>query len=140
MKFAPIVLAQSFRFFCLTVGTYFSVTVINYPRSSDRVWHVRLPPITSDYYFPRHKFSNWSVFTFDFPPDPPILRSVGQWDTALKSCILPTKPRLPILDQSEYQKGYKLTLQELIKSSKVSPPVSKCHFPSSMHTRSWWWL
>ena len=28
------------------------VTVKNYPRSSDLVWHVRLPPITSDFHFP----------------------------------------------------------------------------------------
>ena len=34
-----------------TVGPNFTMAVKHYPRSSDRVWHVRLPPITSDYYF-----------------------------------------------------------------------------------------
>ena len=77
MKFALIVLVPSFWSHCQTIEPNFSVTVKNYPRSSDQVWHVRLPLITSDYYFPWQKFSHWP----DFPPDLPILWSVGQWDT-----------------------------------------------------------
>ena len=55
VKFAPVVFARSFRSHCPTVGPNFSMAVKHYPpppRSSDRVWHVRLPPITSDYHFP----------------------------------------------------------------------------------------
>ena len=33
--------------------------------------------------FTRRKFSHWSDFSTDFPPDPPILQSVRQWDAGL---------------------------------------------------------
>ena len=45
-----------------------------------KVWHGRLPPNTSDYYFPPTQV----LPLLDFPSDPPILRSVGQWDAGLR--------------------------------------------------------
>ena len=51
--------------------------------TSDRrtkVWHGRLPPITSIYYFPPMQVLPLPNFSPDFPSDHPILRSVGQWD------------------------------------------------------------
>ena len=54
--------------------------------TSDRrtkVWHGRLPPITYDYYFPLTQVLPLLDFSSDFSTDPPILRSVGQWDAGL---------------------------------------------------------
>ena len=48
--------------------------------TSDRrtkVWHVRLPPITSDYYFTPTQVLPLPDFSSDFSSDPSILRSVG---------------------------------------------------------------
>ena len=53
-----------------------------------KVWHVSLPPITSDYYFPLMQFLPLPDFPSDFPPDPPILLSVGQWDAGFKKILL----------------------------------------------------
>ena len=54
--------------------------------TSDRrtkVWHGRLPLITSDYYF-----SPTQVLPLpDFSSGPPILRSVGQWDVGLNGVL-----------------------------------------------------
>ena len=56
-----------------------------------KVWHGRLPPITSDYYFPPTQVLPLPDFSSDFSPDPPILWSVGQWDAGFRPLhILPS--------------------------------------------------
>ena len=78
-----IVLARSVWSHSLTFGPNFSMTVKNYLRSSDWVWHVRLQLITSDYYFPLTQVLRLAQFSSDFPPNPPIgiiFWSVGSRD------------------------------------------------------------
>ena len=78
MKFVPIVLARSFQSHRPTVEPIFSVTVNNYPLIADQVWHVRLPPNTSDTPPPPTQVLPWSDFISAFPPDPPICWVMGR--------------------------------------------------------------
>ena len=86
MKFAVIMIHRSFRFHCATVGSNFSMTVTNYPRSSD-------PSLTCQ--------TNADHFQLLFSPDTssptdpifhpifhPTLRSVGQRDAGLSSSFM----------------------------------------------------
>ena len=83
MKFAPIVLARSFRSNCPTVGSNFSITLKNYSRSSDRAWHVRLLLITSDNNFPPMQVLQLARFFIRFSTRSSDL--FGQWDAGLSS-------------------------------------------------------
>ena len=80
MKFAPIIFHRSFRSHCPTV----------WPNSRDNLsGNRKLPPIVgpksdmADYrrlLFPPTQVLPLPDFSSDFPSDPTILRSVGQWD------------------------------------------------------------
>ena len=77
MNFVPIVFDWSFRSHCQTVGPNSLVTMKKYPRSADQVWHVRLPPITSDYPTTNPSSPTGPIL---HPIFQPILRSVGELD------------------------------------------------------------
>ena len=81
MKFAPIVLARLFWFHCPTIEPNFSVTMKNYPRSPDRVWHVRLQPFIHDFHFSSDASSPTGRFYIRFfilLSDLPIRRAMGR--------------------------------------------------------------
>ena len=66
MKFAPIVLVRSFWSHCPIAVLNLSVTMKNYPRSYDPVWHVRLQTITLIIIFHPTQVLPLDDFTFHF--------------------------------------------------------------------------
>ena len=77
----PCMLVRPERLLHRTRSRWFIRIMKNYPQSSDRVWHVRLPPINSDNYCPPPpppKFCHWPDFPSDFSPEPPIRRAMGR--------------------------------------------------------------
>ena len=88
VRYAPTILARSFRSQCLIVRSIFFLDNEKLPLSLDGVWYVRLPLATHAIitFYPTQVLP-LAGFTTDFSSDPPTPQSVGQWHAAYKMML-----------------------------------------------------